>query len=89
VTGNAPASGFDTLAVAALGQGDPRRCRGRPRSDGLLLARVFRDEWGPVLASLVGFLGDLTVPRRPLRRPSRWPRSAGRALARRPIPVPG
>src|SRR5262245_29917291 len=41
----------------------PGRCdRGPPAQGGLeILEQVFRDEWGRVLASLIGFLGDFDI----------------------------
>src|SRR4051795_3925426 len=46
-------------AARRRGRGAPAR-RG-PRGDGALIEQVFRREWGRVLASLVGFLGDIDL----------------------------
>ncbi len=61
-----------------------RRGRGPPASgdtagDGTLIEHVFRREWGPVLSSLVGFLGDIELAEEATQEAfaiaaERWPR---------------
>ena len=58
-----------------LDQGHPRSGPGRARP----LAHVFRDEWGRVLASLIGFLGDFELAEEAAQEAfaaaaERWPR---------------
>jgi hypothetical protein len=47
------------------------RNRGAPGRTVLVatLGQVFREQWGRVLAVLIGLLGDSTSPRTPRRRP--------------------
>ncbi len=61
--------------------GPPRRFgRGAPARGGLaILEQVFRDEWGRVLASLIGFLGDFDLAEEAAQEAfaiaaERWPR---------------
>jgi RNA polymerase sigma factor (sigma-70 family) len=61
--------------------GAPRRGGGGPAAGGAvaLLHRIFRDEWGRVLASLVGFLGDFDLAEEAAQEAfavaaARWPR---------------
>src|SRR5262249_53718759 len=59
---------------------DGRRGRGAPGPGGAaLIEQVFRDEWGRVLASLVGFLGDFDLAEEAAQEAfviaaERWPR---------------
>ena len=55
-----------------------RRGRGAP-GGGALIERVFRDEWGRVLAALIGFLGDFDLAEEAAQEAfaiaaERWPR---------------
>src|SRR6185436_7822078 len=61
--------------------GTPRRCcRGAPdRGVVTILEQVFRDQWGRVLASLIGFLGDFDLAEEAAQEAfaiaaERWPR---------------
>src|SRR3954453_7891801 len=65
---------------------DPARRRGRgaparrdPRGGGVLIEQVFRREWGRVMASLVGLLGDMDLAEEAAQEAfaiaaERWPR---------------
>jgi hypothetical protein len=59
-----PAYDLSSLSgeVEAVGRGD-RSMQQCP------LGQVFREQWGRVLAVLIGLLGDSTSPRTPRRRP--------------------
>src|SRR5205814_1442369 len=58
-----------------------RRDRGAPDRGALtILGQVFRDEWGRVLASLIGFLGDFELAEEAAQEAfaiaaERWPRA--------------
>ena len=63
-----------------------RRDRGATRG-GTLIERVFRDEWGRVLATLVGFLGDIDLAEEATQSAfaaaaERWPREGAPANPR-------
>src|SRR5262249_10638005 len=62
---------------------DPRRAPGRARrgapGGGALIEQVFRDEWGRVVATLIGFLGDFDLAEEAAQEAftiaaERWPR---------------
>ena len=69
----------DAIAIAAP---HPRRPHGRGRgaaAGGALIEQVFRDEWGRVLATLIGFLGDFDLAEEAAQEAfaiaaERWPR---------------
>src|SRR4051812_40287993 len=70
----------DRARVASPGRAHGRR-RGGPADRGVvaILEQVFRDEWGRVLASLIGFLGDFDVAEEATQEAfaiaaERWPR---------------
>jgi len=67
--------------------GDFRRTRGRsphvlrsaPQASPWTVERIFRDEWGRVLAALIGFLGDFDLAEEAAQEAfaiaaERWPR---------------
>src|SRR5204863_4431928 len=60
-------------------------CGGAPRRGApALIDRVFRDEWGRVLASLIGFLGDFELAEDAAQEAfaiaaERWPREGAPA----------
>src|SRR5205823_11832916 len=70
----------DRPRIADSGRADGRRGRGAPRQRGLaILDQVFRDEWGRVLATLIGFLGDFDLAEEAAQEAfataaERWPR---------------
>src|SRR5205823_1781228 len=70
----------DRPRIADSGRADGRRGRGAPRQRGLaILDQVFRDEWGRVLAALIGFLGDFDLAEEAAQEAfataaERWPR---------------
>jgi hypothetical protein len=53
------------------------------------LEQVFREEWGRVLAALIGFLGDFERAEEAVRRRSRSLPRVGRATVSRAIRAPG
>ena len=56
---------------------DGRRGRGASAGGRALIEQAFREQWGRVLASLIGFLGDFDLAEEAARRRSRSPRCAG------------
>ena len=70
----------DRARVAHPGGSHGRRDRDPPGGGGLaILEQVFRDEWGRVLASLIGFLGDFDLAEEAAQEAfaiaaERWPR---------------
>ena len=63
----------------AHADGEHRRRNRGPPAGGALIERVFRDEWGRVLASLIGFLGDFDLAEEATQEAfaiaaQRWPR---------------
>ena len=64
---------------AARRRGRGPAARRDPRGDGSLIEQVFQREWGRVLASLVGFLGDIDLAEEAAQEAfaiaaERWPR---------------
>jgi RNA polymerase sigma-70 factor, ECF subfamily len=64
----------------------PWRCA-RSRRDSTILEQVFREEWGRVLASLIGFLGDFDLAEEAAQEAfaiaaERWPREGAPANPR-------
>ena len=53
------------------------------------LEQVFREEWGRVLATMIGFLGDFDLAEEAAQEPSRSPLSAGRGTGLPPTQAPG
>jgi RNA polymerase sigma-70 factor, ECF subfamily len=53
------------------------------------LEQVFREQWGRVLATLIGFLGDFDLAEEAAREASRSPRDAGRGTDIPPSRAPG
>src|SRR5918996_5494561 len=77
VRGRRPRRGY-RVGVAHPGRPHGRCDRGAP-GGGALIEQVFRDEWGRVLATLIGFLGDFDVAEEAAQEAfavaaERWPR---------------
>src|SRR5919204_255683 len=71
-SGRARSASFPELSIY------PRPGRG-PRGGGALIDDVFREEWGRVLASLIGYLGDFDLAEEAAQEAftiaaERWPR---------------
>ncbi len=69
----------DRAGGAGPGGAHGRRGRGAPASGGALIEQVFREQWGRVLAALVGFLGDFDLAEEAAQEAfaiggERWPR---------------
>ena len=79
-----PTTSTPRSSAAKMPAREPRRRGGGPAGRGVVAtSTVFRDEWGRVLAALIGFLGDFDLAEEARRTRSRSRPSAGRATASR------
>ncbi|MGI8780076.1 MAG: hypothetical protein ACR2L8_07885 [Solirubrobacteraceae bacterium] len=80
----------DRAGVANPGGPHGRRGRGAPdRGVVAILAQAFRDQWGRVLAALIGFLGDFDLAEEAAQEAFAVARSAGRETEPRPTRARG